>query len=63
MGRVTVFAIDDCPFCIKAKNKLKEKEVQYLEINLSDYPQRRTDMLQMAKLLTVPQIFINEQHI
>eukprot|EP00121_Abeoforma_whisleri_P013057 Awhi_evm1s12056 len=63
MGRITLFSIDDCPFCFKAKTLLKEKGIEYYEINLSDYPQQRSAMLTLTQQLTVPQIFINKKHI
>jgi hypothetical protein len=33
------------------------------EISLSDYPDKRTDMLQLSDRLTVPQIFFNTLHV
>lgn len=63
MGRVTLFSIHGCPFCIKAKKSLKERDIPFSEINISDYPSKRTDMLSLSDSLTVPQIFFNENHI
>jgi glutaredoxin-related protein len=34
-----------------------------LEINLTEYPEKRNDMLQLARRLTVPQIFFGSKHI
>jgi glutaredoxin-related protein len=34
-----------------------------VEINLTDYPEKRKDMLQLARRLTVPQIFFGSKHI
>ncbi|EKX44736.1 hypothetical protein GUITHDRAFT_139655 [Guillardia theta CCMP2712] len=36
---------------------------EYHDISLSDYPEKRTDMLSLADRLTVPQIFVNTVHI
>mmetsp|Transcript_19755 Transcript_19755/g.24368 ORF Transcript_19755/g.24368 Transcript_19755/m.24368 type:complete len:339 (-) Transcript_19755:644-1660(-) len=63
MGRITIFSITGCPFCIKSKEALKARNIPYLEINLSLYPDKRTDMLALSDSLTVPQIFFNETHI
>lgn len=63
MGRVTVFTITGCPFCIKAKTALKERNIPYVEINLTEHPEKRSDMLSLSNSLTVPQIFFNEKHI
>jgi len=63
MGKVTVFSISNCPFCAKAKALLTAKGVEYVEINIEDYPEKRKDMLKAAKALSVPQIFFNDKHI
>merc|ERR1712038_1620031 len=62
-GRVTVFTITGCPFCIKAKTALKERNIPYVEINLTEHPEKRSDMLSLSNSLTVPQIFFNKKHI
>ena len=48
---------------MKAKNALKDRHIPFSEINISDYPSKRTDMLSLSDSLTVPQIFFNENHI
>eukprot|EP00979_Chaetoceros_neogracilis_P002182 scaffold382_cov415-Chaetoceros_neogracile.AAC.18 len=63
MGRVTVFSIDGCPHCLRAKQNLKDRNIPYVEINLSSHPDKRSDMLSLADSLTVPQIFFNNDHI
>jgi hypothetical protein len=35
----------------------------YVEINLTDYPEKRTDMIAIADRTSVPQIFFNERHL
>lgn len=60
MGRVTLFAIDGCPHCIRAKTALKERKIPFTEINLTYHPDKRSDMLSLSNSLTVPQIFFNE---
>lgn len=63
MGRITIFAINECPFCKRAKGALTQRNIPYTEISLSTHPSKRSDMLSLADQLTVPQIFFNEQHI
>ena len=41
MGRITVFALDDCPFCKKAKELLKSKGVEFDVISLTQVPSWR----------------------
>ena len=38
MGVITVFALDDCPFCKKTKELLNQKGLQYSEISLTRNP-------------------------
>ncbi len=63
MGKVTVFSINGCKHCIKAKEALKKRSIPYTEINLSLYPDKRSDMLKLSDALTVPQIFFNDTHV
>lgn len=63
MGKVTVFSINGCPHCIKAKEALKSRNIPFTEINLSSYPDKRSDLLKLSNALTVPQIFFNEKHL
>ena len=63
MGRITVFSTSTCPHCKRAKALLADKGWEYSEVSLSDYPEQRTAMLQLADKLSVPQIFFNERHL
>jgi glutaredoxin 3 len=63
MGRVTVFSIASCPHCQRAKALLTRRGVPFHDVSLTDYPEKRADMLQLADRLTVPQIFFNDAHV
>lgn len=59
---VTVFSRLGCPFCAKAKAQLKEKGIAFDELVLNkDY--RNVTLRAVAGQDSVPQIFINGQHI
>lgn len=60
---VAVFSTDGCPHCSKAKAILGKHGIQFDELNLSDFPELRKPMVQLAQSLTVPQIFFNGEHI
>lgn len=62
-GRITIFSITGCPYCIKAKNKISELKLDYVDINLDSYPDRRSEMQERTGRKTVPQIFFNDKHI
>jgi len=63
MGRVTIFSLKDCSYCIRAKALLKAKGVAFYDISLTDYPEKRDDLLRLAGGLSLPQIFFDETHI
>lgn len=52
-----------CPFCIKAKQLLASKGVEFCEIAVDDNPQLRIEMMQRSGRRTVPQIWIGQQHV
>lgn len=64
MPEVLIYTKDYCPFCHKAKDLLDELGQGYEEVDLLANPQKRSEMVSMSGgKTTVPQIFINGQHI
>ena len=63
MGRVTIFSLPTCPHCKKAKSLLTDYGVEFYDISLGSYPEKRPDMLKLTDRLTVPQIFFDDNHI
>ena len=63
MGRVTVFSLATCPHCQRAKAALTARKIPYTDVSLTDYPEKRADVLQLTDRLTVPQIFFNDVHV
>ncbi|VEG92351.1 glutaredoxin 3 [Legionella spiritensis] len=63
MANVIIYSTSYCPFCISAKHLLDSKGVQYEEIRVDDFPARREEMIARSGRRTVPQIFINDQHV
>lgn len=61
---VTVYSTSACPYCVRAKQLLERKGIEYKEINLSqEAPEVRIELMQRTHHRTVPQIFIKEQFI
>jgi len=59
---VTVFTRDGCPFCAKAKQDLHEAGIDFEELVLNrDYTDQT--LRAVAKAATVPQVFVNGEHI
>ena len=64
MKKIEIFTTNYCPFCTKAKNLLKKKNVEYKEINISNNLELREKMTTMANgARSVPQIFADNIHI
>lgn len=61
---VIVYTTPICPYCVRAKQLLKQKGVAFSEIDLSREPaEARQELMARTRHRTVPQIFIGEQFI
>lgn len=61
---VTIYTTRTCPFCIRAKGLLRDKNASYDEIDVGADPSVRAQMTQRASgRRTVPQIFIGDRHV
>lgn len=64
MKAVEIYTAPLCGFCHAAKRLLQQKGVTYTEIDLGQYPDRRSEMMSRAHgRHTVPQIFIGDTHV
>ena len=64
MSKVRMYTTQVCPFCIRAKSLLKQRGVEHIEeIRIDLDPGQRDHMMAVTGRRTVPQIFINGQHI
>jgi glutaredoxin 3 len=63
MATVEIYLTPTCPYCHRARALLDSKGVAYRSIDVAAQPQLREQMMQRAQRHTVPQIFINDQHI
>ena len=62
--RVLIYTKRTCPYCVRAKELLNSKNVSFQEIDITDDPSLRSEMIKKAHgRTTVPQIFIAGQHI
>ena len=60
---VTMYTTRFCPFCVRARNLLDDKGVEYMDIAVDSDPGLRREMAMRSGRNTVPQIWIGEQHI
>jgi glutaredoxin 3 len=64
MARVEIYSTMLCPYCWRAKKLLEERGVAYQEVDVMTDGKLRAEMRQRAGGRTsVPQIFINGQHV
>jgi glutaredoxin 3 len=64
MAKVEMYSTMFCPYCARARNLLQRKGVSFTDIDVDAEPQRREEMVKRAGGgYTVPQIFINGEHI
>jgi glutaredoxin 3 len=58
MAKVTVYTSENCPYCMRAKQLLKDRGVDFNEVKIGWDDDAQWDALfQRSKLKTVPQIF------
>ncbi|MEH2255448.1 glutaredoxin 3 [Nostoc sp.] len=63
-AKVEIYTWRTCPFCIRAKSLLKSKGVEFIEYSIDGDETARNKMAQRANgRRSVPQIFINDDHI
>jgi glutaredoxin 3 len=64
MAQVELYTTMWCPFCARARALLERKGVAYSNVDLDEEPNRRDEMIKRASgRRTVPQIFIDGEHI
>ena len=63
MPRVELYTTPSCPFCVRAKRLLAERQIAYTEIDLSEDDDLRAEIMERTGRRTVPQIFIDGRSI
>ena len=64
MQTVKIYTSGSCPYCIHAKQLLKQRGVAEInEIRVDMQPDERQTMMQITGRHTVPQIFIGSTHV
>ena len=62
--KVEMYTWRTCPFCIRAKDLLKTNGVEFVEYKVDGDETARAQMARRANgRRSVPQIFINDQHV
>lgn len=60
---IEIYTKNYCPYCHMAKDLLRQKKADYNEIAIDGDAELREQMIERAGRQTVPQIFINDEHV
>ena len=64
MAEIIIYTTNYCPYCVKAKNFLNNRNLPFKEIDVTNNPEMREKLVEMSGgRKTVPQIFINGKSI
>lgn len=63
MATVIMYSKGTCPYCESARELLKQKGVEFSELDIDNDLLKREEMIAKSGRHTVPQLFINGQHI
>ena len=63
MQPVRVYSTQVCPYCVRAKMLLKDRNIAFEEIDVTGDHDKRDWLVETTGRRTVPQIFIGEEAI
>jgi glutaredoxin 3 len=63
MARIRMYTTAWCGYCVRAKALLDDRGIEYEEVRMDGDPAFRQKLLEMTGHWTVPQIFIDGEHI
>ncbi len=63
MPRIRLFTTPICPYCMTLKRFLKEKNIEFEEIDVTEDLEAQEEMIEKTKQSTVPVLAIDEDFI
>jgi len=63
MARIEIYTTPFCGYCARAKGLLDSKGAAYEEMDVMMDEKKRAEMRDRSRRTTVPQIFINGEHV
>ncbi len=63
MAKIEIYTTPWCGYCARAKALLEDKGATFEEMDVMENEAKRAEMRSRSRRTTVPQIFINGQHI
>ncbi|MEZ4600867.1 MAG: glutaredoxin 3 [Syntrophotaleaceae bacterium] len=61
MSRIEIYTKNYCPYCRRAKELLQGRNIDFIEYDVTDDPEKEEEMRQRSGRRTVPEIFINDR--
>ena len=61
MPEVTVYTTDPCSFCVRTKELLAKRGIEYTEVNLAKDADGRAQLAQRTGMLSFPQVVVGER--
>jgi glutaredoxin 3 len=61
MAKITVYTTEPCSFCVRVKQLLATRGVEYDEVNLSKDPEGRAQLVERTGMLSFPQVVIGDE--
>jgi glutaredoxin 3 len=58
--KITVYSTEPCSFCVRAKELLKVRKLEFDEVNLAKDPAGRAQLVEETGMLSFPQIIVGE---
>ena len=60
MKKVTVYAMNNCPFCVKAKGLLTQRGIPFETIMIDDWAEDKWDeFAKTSGMKTLPQVYVD----
>jgi glutaredoxin 3 len=61
MPEITVYTTEQCSLCVRVKQLLATRGLEYDEINLSKDPEGRAQLVERTGMLSFPQVVIGDE--
>ncbi|MBA7612694.1 hypothetical protein ES703_19931 [subsurface metagenome] len=61
MPKVRIFSTPMCAYCVTLKEFLKEKNIEFEDINVAEDEKAREEMIQKSKQMGVPVVEIDQE--
>ena len=58
---VKVYSTPSCPWCVKAKEWLKENKVKFVEVDVAEDEKGREEMIEKSSQMGVPVIIVENE--